>query len=245
LPNGFLCYNPGEVQPTVKALPASINDFVTFGCFNNISKINPELMEMWVAILNALPTAKLILKYGEFSDDKVKEYYLGEFQRLGLNDPKERIEFIGWLPSPKHLQLYNSVDIALDTYPYNGTTTTCQALLMGVPVISLMGHAHASRVGFDILSRLDLQFFAAKTPDEYIKKAIALASKPEALTKIRETMRQRLAASCLCNYEVITKDIENAYRKMWRDYCETKMKEKLNNRFKETLSNNSLSETLL
>ncbi len=222
LPNGFLCYNPGDVQPTVMALPASINNFVTFGCFNNICKLNPELMKLWTQILNALPTSKLILKFGEAGDTQVKEYYLDRFQAFGLGNAHERIVFANWLPSPKHLELYNSVDIALDTYPYNGTTTTCQALLMGVPVISLIGQTHASRVGFDILSRLDLQFFAAQTDAEYVNKAIAIASKPDALADIRATMRQRLAASPLCNYRLITHDIEDAYRKMWRDYCESK-----------------------
>ena len=226
LPNGFLCYNPGDVQPTVTAQPVSINGFITFGCFNNVSKINPEMMKNWIEILNSLPDSKLMLKYGEFKDDKVKEYYLDQFRELGLDNAEKRIELIGWLASPKHLQLYNSVDIALDTYPYNGTTTTCQALLMGVPVISLTGQVHTSRVSFDILSRLGLEFFSAQSPTEYVNKAIALASKPEALTNIRATMRQRLAASPLCNYQVITNDIENAYRKMWKDYCRSQSTEK-------------------
>jgi len=235
LPNGFLCYNPGDVQPTVMALPASINDFITFGCFNNISKINPELMKLWIPILNALPSSRLMLKFGEVGDTQVKEYYLNLFQDLGLANARERIVLANWLPSPKHLELYNSVDIALDTYPYNGTTTTCQALLMGVPVISLMGQAHASRVGFDILSRLGLQFFAAQTDTDYVNKAIALASNPEALTKLRATMRQRLAASPLCNYRLITHDIETAYRKMWRDYCNSQTNQELENGRKPSL----------
>ena len=227
LPNGFLCYNPGNVQPTVMALPASVNDFITFGCFSNISKINPELMRLWIRLLDALPNSRLMLKFGEVGDTQVKEYYLNLFQALGLANARGRIVLANWLPSPKHLELYNSVDIALDTYPYNGTTTTCQALLMGVPVISLRGQAHASRVGFDILSRLDLQFFAAQTETDYVNKAIALASSPEALTKLRATMRQRLAASPLCNYRLITHDIESAYRKMWRDYCDSQSSREL------------------
>lgn len=230
LPNGFLCYNPGQVQPTVTAQPASINDFITFGCFNNVSKLNPELMKLWVEILNKVPNSKLVLKFGGANDTRSNNCYLDKFEELGLANTRERVAISNYLPSPKHLELYNSVDIALDTYPYNGTTTTCQALLMGVPVISLMGQPHASRVGFDLLSRLDLQFFAAQTSEEYVNKAIALALKPEALVNIRATMRQRLAASPLCSYQLITKDIENAYRKMWQDYCETKIQEKWDNR---------------
>ncbi len=219
LPNGFLCYNPGEQQPTVKGLPMSHGDYITFGCFNNINKLSPGIVKIWVDILNVVPNSRLILKFAQGIDPQVREYYYNLFTEHGLENPRERITFFGWLTSAQHLELYNNVDIALDTYPYNGTTTTCQALLMGVPVITLVGSRHSSRVGLDILTRLEMQFFAAKTPQEYVKKAVALASKPEALTQIRKTMRQRLAASPLCNYELIANDIENAYRRMWHDYC--------------------------
>ncbi len=219
LPNGFLCYNPGKRQPTVKSLPMSHEDYITFGCFNNINKLSPVIIKTWVDILNAVPNSRLMLKFLAGIDSEVRDYYHNLFAEHGLENPKDQIMISGWLSPEQHLELYNNIDIALDTYPYNGTTTTCQALLMGVPVITLVGSHHSSRVGLDILTRLDMQFFAARTSQEYVKKAVALASKPEALTKIRETMRQRLAASPLCNYEFIANDIENAYRKMWHDYC--------------------------
>ncbi len=219
LPNGFLCYNPGELQPTVKGLPMLHSDYITFGCFNNINKLSPGIIKIWVDILNAVPNSRLILKFAQGIDSQVREYYYNLFTEHRLENPHERITFFGWLTNTQHLELYNNVDIALDTYPYNGTTTTCQALLMGVPVITLAGSRHSSRVGLDILTRLEMQFFAAQSPQEYVKKAVTLASKPEALTQIRKTMRQRLAASPLCNYELIANDIENAYRQMWHDYC--------------------------
>ena len=222
LPNGFLCYNPGEQQPTVKDLPMSHSDYITFGSFNNVNKLSPGIVKMWVDILNAVPNSRLILKFAQGTDSQVREYFYNRFAGFGLENPKERIMISGWLTNAQHLELYNNVDIALDTYPYNGTTTTCQALLMGVPVITLVGSRHSSRVGLDILTRLEMQFFAAQTPHEYVQKAVALASKPEALTQIRKTMRQRLAASPLCNYELISNDIENAYRRMWHDYCSSK-----------------------
>ncbi len=222
LPNGFLCYNPGKRQPTVKALPISHKDYITFGCFNNINKLSLDIIKIWVDILNAVPNSKLILKFTQAKDSEVREYCYNRFAEYGLENPEERIMIFTWLPLSEHFELYNNVDIALDTYPYNGTTITCQALLMGVPVITLAGSRHSSRVGLDSLTRLEMQFFAAHTPEEYVKKAVALASKPEALTQIRKTMRQRLAASPLCNYELITDDIENAYRRMWHDYCRSK-----------------------
>jgi len=219
LPNGFLCYNPGERQPTVKDLPMLHGDHITFGCFSNISKLNPVIIRIWIEILNRVPNSRLILKFAQGTDPQVRECYHNLFTEHGFENPEERIIISGWLQELEHLELYNNVDIGLDTYPYNGTTTTCQALLMGVPVITLVGSRHSSRVGLDIVTRLEMQFFAAQTPEEYVKKAVALASKPEALTQIRKTMRQRLAASPLCNCELIVNDIENAYRQMWRRWC--------------------------
>ena len=219
LPDGFLCYDPGRAQLPVKPLPMRHNKYATFGSFNNISKLNPMMVKVWADILNAVPDSKLILKFHEGEDLQVIEYYHNLFAEYGLENPRERITFFGWLTNAQHLELYNNVDIALDTYPYNGTTTTCEAVLMGVPVITLVGSRHASRVGLDILTRLDIPSFAARSPEEYVKKAVALAVEPDALTQIRATMRQRLAASPLCNYKLITSDIENAYRKMWQDYC--------------------------
>ncbi|MHC4123374.1 MAG: O-linked N-acetylglucosamine transferase family protein [Planctomycetota bacterium] len=220
LPNGFLCYDP-EMQPALAEPPLLTEKCITFGCFNNINKTNPELMKLWVEILNSVPESKLILKFAEAFDKDIEQYYYNKFEELGLENARDKIGLTGFMPRSKHLEVYNYVDISLDTYPYNGTTTTCQALLMGVPVITLTGQHHASRVGLDILSRLDMQFFSAKSPEEYVKKAVALASKPDSLAKIRKTMRQRLAASSLCNYKLITNDIENAYRQMWHRWCQS------------------------
>jgi len=219
LPNGFLCYNPGEVTFKIKELPMLHSDYITFSCFNNIAKLGPVIIKIWVDILNSVPNSRLILKFYEGKDPEIREYYYNLFAEHGLENPKERLVLSGWLAQANHFELYNNIDIALDTYPYNGTTTTCQALLMGVPVITLTGKHHASRVGLNILSRVGMQFFSTQSPEEYVKKAVVLASKPEALTQIRATMRQRLAASPLCNYGLITKDIENVYRQMWHDYC--------------------------
>ena len=202
-------------------MPVLTNKHITFGCSNNISKLNPDIMKSWVEILNSVPGSTIILKFAEAADPEVKNYYYNKFEELGLKGAKERVALLGWLSHAKHVELYNYIDIALDTYPYNGTTTTCQALLMGVPVITLTGKHHASRVGLDILSRLDMQFFSADCPEEYVKKAVALASNPEAIAKIRGNMRQRLAASPLCCYKLITNDIENEYRKMWHQWCQT------------------------
>ncbi|MCX5633829.1 MAG: methyltransferase domain-containing protein [Phycisphaerae bacterium] len=221
LPNGFLCYNPGDIQPPIKNLSSLKRGYTLFGCFNTPKKINHIIVKIWIDVLKNVPNSKLLLKFKDGDDEQIKEYLWNLFAEHGLKDPKKDVMIFGAIPYEAHLDTYNSIDIALDTYPYNGTTTTCQALFMGVPVITLTGKNHASRVGLDILSRLDMQFFSAQSPEEYVKKAVALASKPEALAKIRTFMRQRLAASPLCNYKLITNDIENAYRKMWHQWCQS------------------------
>ncbi|MGB8225387.1 MAG: FkbM family methyltransferase, partial [Sedimentisphaerales bacterium] len=225
LPNGFLCYNPGDIQPPIKNLPSLKRGYTLFSCFNTPKKINHTIVKIWIDVLKNVPNSKLLLKFKDGEDEQIKEYLWNLFAEHGLKDPKKDVMIFGAIPYEAHLDTYNSIDIALDTYPYNGTTTTCQAIFMGVPVITLTGKNHASRVGLDILSRLDMQFFSAQSSEEYVKKAVVLASKPEALAKIRTFMRQRLAASPLCNYGLITSDIENAYRKMWQDYCCSKTTE--------------------
>jgi len=217
LPDGFLCYGPGDMAPPVGPLPAEQKGCITFGSFNNNCKINPYIMELWARILKIVEGSSLMLKFKGGNDKEIREIYLERFEKLGIS--RERIAISGWLRPPGHLVLYDLVDIALDTYPYNGTTTTCQALLMGVPVISLFGKGHNSRVGLSILSRIGLEFFAASTPEEYVKKATVLAAKPEALKKIRTSMRARMAVSPLCNRDKFASNVEKAYRKMWYRWC--------------------------
>ena len=217
LDKGFLCYSPPDTAPEVGTLPAIKNGFITFGSFNMNKKINPFTIKLWADVMKNCENSKLILKFRSASDLDTKEHYLKEFQKAGLH--RDRIEIYAWVSGQQHLDLYNKIDIALDTYPYHGTTTTCEALLMGVPVISLVGEHHMSRVSLSILTRLGLEFFTAATPDEYVSKAVALAAKPEALAKIRASMRPRMEASDLCNAETFAKNIEQEYRKMWQIWC--------------------------
>ena len=125
----------------------------------------------------------------------------------------------GQKPAIEYLRLYNQVDIALDTFPYNGTTTTCDALWMGVPVISQVGQHHASRVGLSILSQVGLGSLAAASSEEYVAKATALAGNPEDLEKIRASMRPRMMASPLCHAKTFAQTVESAYRRMWHTWC--------------------------
>ena len=216
---GFLCYQAPTDAPAVAPLPSEHNGYVTFGSFNNISKITPETAVLWARILHALPAAKLVLKYHWLSDPPTRERYYRLFESHDV--PRERVEIFGLAPTTaEHLGMYSLVDIALDPFPYNGTTTTCEALWMGVPVLTLAGHAHAGRVGVSLLSQVGLTEFVAETQEQYLDKAILLAGDREKLRRLRVDLRIRMAASSLCDAASIAKRVESAYRTMWRRWCD-------------------------
>ncbi len=219
LPGGLLAFRPPEVSPVVSPLPAKQNGFVTFASFNNNMKINTFIIELWVQILKANEGSRLILKFRAGNDEEVKNRYRGQFEDLGIEP--ERIDICGWKPDFEHYQLYHEIDIALDTYPFNGFITTLQALWMGVPVISLVGtDSYLSRAGLSILSRVGLEIFAATSPEEYVTKAVSFAAETENLEQIRLALRQLMLGSTLCDPGRYAVEIEAAYRKMWRRWCQ-------------------------
>jgi predicted O-linked N-acetylglucosamine transferase (SPINDLY family) len=198
LPSGLFCYRPPEFAPPVGPLPAKRNGFITFGSFSNGIKINTSILSLWAQVLKKTENSRLLLKFRGGDERYLQEHYLSHLERMGVSG--DRITICGWKPPVDHLDLYNQVDIALDTYPFGGCMTTLEGLWMGVPEVSLVGeNSLLSRTGLSILSRLDMDFFAASTPDEYVSKAVALAHKPDALAGIRGSLRQRMAASTLCN----------------------------------------------
>ncbi|MBL7185319.1 MAG: tetratricopeptide repeat protein [Phycisphaerae bacterium] len=217
LPQGFLCYAPPGFAPPVTSLPAVKEGCFTFGSFNNNCKIQPSIMELWAKILKTAEKSRLLLKFGGGDDAVVREYYFRQFENLGI--ARQRVAICGRKPTIEHFKLYGRMDIALDTHPYNGTTTTCEAMWMGVPTISLVGKAHASRVGLSILSRVGLGDFAAFTPDEYVAKAVAFSGEIENLAKIRTSLRSMMFNSPLCDKKGFTRSLEDVYRKMWHQWC--------------------------
>ncbi len=217
LPHGFLCYKPTESSVSVGRLPAVKNGFITFGSFNNNMKINTQTISLWSRVLKANPGSRFVMKFPGADEKQLAGFYVDMFREFDITP--DRIEFYGWKSPIEHLELYNHVDIALDTFPYNGTTTICEAMWMGVPTVSLVGQLHASRVGLSILSQVGLEFFAASSSDEYVKKANALAKNIESLEKIRASMRQRMLASSLCDAKSFASGVEAAYRKMWHKWC--------------------------
>lgn len=219
LPDCFLCYRPPTFTPPVAPLPACEGDCFTFGSFNNSAKISSRILDLWALILKADERFRLLLKFGGGDDDGVKDHYIRQFEQFGVSRDKVRI--CGRRSVIEHFQMYSRIDVALDTYPYNGTTTTCEAMWMGVPTISLVGRHHASRVGLSLLSRVGLDVFTALTPADYVGKAIAFPREPENLSKIRSSLRSMMLNSPLCNAKAYARNVETAYRKMWRRWCQS------------------------
>lgn len=211
MPDTFLCYKPTCEAPPVEPPPSERNEYITFGSFNNLSKINDSVLEVWAAILNSIPNSKLYLKSFTLDDPWVHDKVIARFAKFKV--PSQRLILRGIDATlANHLQRYGLVDIALDPFPYNGTTTTCEALWMGVPVISLSGESHRQRVGASILSAIGKHEWIANTSADYISTAINLASNPDLLHDMRQRMRKDISESPLTNAAVFTANLENIFR---------------------------------
>jgi predicted O-linked N-acetylglucosamine transferase (SPINDLY family) len=216
---GFLCYGPPSDAPAVDTLPASAAGHVTFGSFNNLAKVGPDVMSLWQEILTAVPGSRLLIKAMSIVDPGTLASCKERLVSHGL--PRERLDFApGTRTLAEHLSAYNTVDIALDPFPYNGTTTTCEALWMGVPVVTLAGDRHAGRVGASLLTQIGMEEMIARTPDAYVAAAVALARDPTRLASLRAGMRDRIGASRLTDAATFARGLERAYRSVWRRWCE-------------------------
>jgi len=215
LATGFLCYSPATDAPPVSEAPVLTNGFITFASFNNVTKVNKSVVAAWAGILNDLPGSRLLLKSRQLADRGARRRLLDLFSHHGV-EPR-RLELLGGLLTrSEHLATYARVDIALDPFPYNGTTTTCEALWMGVPVVALAGQVHRSRVGASILHYSGLDELLAQDVDAYVHKALALAADVPALAPLRQNLRQRMASSTFMDADAAVRDLESAYRKMWQ-----------------------------
>ena len=218
LPGGFNCYAPPMGIPEPGPAPFLSNGHLTFGSFNNLDKISTPVLNLWAAILANLRNARLIMKTKSLSQPAVRERVLGHFTAAGIEC--ERIELIEWSATLReHFETYRRVDVALDPFPYNGTTTTCESLVMGVPVIAMIGERHAARVSHSILARLKMEALCAPDADGYLARALALAAKPGVIASTRASLRQRLARSPLLAAAAYTASLEQAFREMWRRWC--------------------------
>jgi protein O-GlcNAc transferase len=218
---GFVAYQPWEMATAAPAatLPACEAGHITFGSFNNLAKINDAVLDTWAAILESVPESTILLKARGLRDDRVKERIFAAFSARGVAG-ESRVRLMGHERSSlDHLKLYNQMDLALDTFPYNGTTTTCEALWMGTPVVTFAGKSHAGRVGASLLTHAGLSELVAKDRQDYIDRAVSLARDWDALAKLRSGLRERFATSPVMDAARLARGLERAYRAAWQAYC--------------------------
>jgi protein O-GlcNAc transferase len=215
LNNGFLCYTPPDNSPDIPEEPPCVrNDVITFGSFNNLAKLSPTTIRLWATILRSIPDSQLVLKSKAFEDPQVNQYLYQQFEAHDIR--QERIKLHAYAENfTQHMALYNEIDIALDTFPYNGTTTTFEALWMGVPVVSLAGETHLSRVGMSILTILELNNLIAENEADFIDAAQQLATNITLLSQYRNELRTRLQSSPLMDRIAFVNKLETAYMSIW------------------------------
>jgi predicted O-linked N-acetylglucosamine transferase (SPINDLY family)/predicted TPR repeat methyltransferase len=213
----FLAYRPLNPSPSVRWAPPPGGRPIMLGCFNNLYKVTERVLDVWSRILHQLPDAVIVIKSqtsrATAAGDRVR-------QRLAANgiDPR-RLHVPGKLGMQEHLDLYARMDVMLDPFPYNGTTTTCETLWMGVPVVALAGDRHSGRVGVSLLTAVGLDELIAPDEDAYVRLAVELARDRDRLAEYRCTMRARLRASPLMDGRALARAIEAAYRDMWLAWC--------------------------
>ncbi|HEX8524135.1 MAG TPA: tetratricopeptide repeat protein [Tepidisphaeraceae bacterium] len=221
LPDTFLCFRAPDIAPPVSPAPAIKNGFVTFASFANLSKLNDPLIALWSRVLQRSPASKLLLKSLGLGDDGLRQQIITRF--AANNIAADRLELRPLDPTrDAHFASFAGIDITLDTFPYAGTTTTCESLYMGVPVVTLTGESHRSRVGHSILETVGVPHLIAADESNYIDIAANLASDVHALNKIRQSLRPQMQLSPLMNEKRSTRNLEQIYREIWQRWCSTR-----------------------
>jgi predicted O-linked N-acetylglucosamine transferase (SPINDLY family) len=213
LPHTFWCIDAQALDspdfPAVNALPALSAGGITFGCLNNFCKVNQPLLELWKRVLDAVPGSTMRMRAPAGSCRKWVSQTLGD-----------RVDFVDRASRMDYLRYFNHVDLSLDTLPYNGHTTTLDSLWMGVPAVTMIGQTVVGRAGLSQLSNLGLTRFVADSPDRFVELAQSAAADLPALSELRRTLRDRMRASPLMDAPRFARDIEWAYRAIWREWCE-------------------------
>lgn len=217
----FLCYRPGDDFPQQAACPPVVNQgVITFGTMSNFSKINHVMLELWADIMSATPGSRLVLRYRGGEHERVRQELAAVLHTRGIAD--QRLILLGHATSVvQQLEGYHQIDIALDTFPYNGTTTTCEALFMGAPVVTLAGRSHVSRVGASLLQAVGLADLVCNAMEDYQATILDLAADIPRLATMRQTLRQQLLNSPLCDNRGTAARVEQLYRQIWRHWCQT------------------------
>ena len=214
LANCFWCYAPPPDAPPVNPLPALRNGYVTFGCFNNFFKVSPQTLELWARVLAAIPNSRMLIHSQPGSHlDRVRAIFSG----AGVG--ADRLEFFGFLTAEQYWLQYHRIDITLDTLPYAGGTTTCDSLWMGAPVVTLAGRTAVGRAGASILSNAEFAELVAPSPQRYVEITAWMSADIGRLASLRAELRDRLRQSPLMDSAAFTRNVEQALRQLWRDWC--------------------------
>jgi predicted O-linked N-acetylglucosamine transferase (SPINDLY family) len=216
LPHSQWCYRPFIPDVPTRGLPSKQNGFVTFGSFNQIAKVSSGIRRLWAEILKRLPDSRLLV--AGVSDGPARDGLLADLEAVGVSPA--RIATVPHAVLAEFLHSIGGVDIALDTTPYSGGTTTCDALWMGVPVVALHGTRSISRSAASILSSVGLGEWIAATPEEYVRRAVEFAGDIPRLDELRGTLREKMRSSPIMDETAFVRGLENAYRMMWRTWCE-------------------------
>jgi protein O-GlcNAc transferase len=207
------CYRSAGPTPEPSPPPSEKVGHITFGCLNRFAKVSPGALDLWAEILAAVPGSRMIIhSYPGSHLNGVRQ----RFSAAGVSP--DRLEFLARQPWPDYVQTHSRIDIALDPFPFGGAVTTCDALWMGVPVVSLIGQTAVGRGGKSILTNIGLPELAARRPRQYVQTAVTLAGSPQRLAELRKSLRPRMLTSPLMNARRLARNIENAYRQMWRQY---------------------------
>jgi predicted O-linked N-acetylglucosamine transferase (SPINDLY family) len=216
MPDDFGCYDPPAEAPAVGALPALANGFVTFGCFNLPSKITTRILDVWARLLREVPRSRLLLKYKGLDEGGTGERFRQMFAERGV--AADRIQLSGWSPYAEFLTYYHRIDVALDPFPYTGGLTTCEALWMGVPVLTCPGETFASRHGLSHLSNIGLTETVAHNLDEYVEIGARLAGDLPHLADLRSGLRERMTGSPLCDGKRFADNLLAVVRHVWKEW---------------------------
>jgi len=215
LPDSFWCYAPSDDDPAVRPLPVAARGFVTFGCLNHFCKINPAVLRLWARVLRAVEHSRLrLLAVAGAHRQRAVDALAAE----GI--AADRVEFSAPLLRLRYLELYHEIDLGLDTLPYNGHSTSLDSYWMGVPVVTLLGQTVVGRAGWSQLSNLGLTELAAHSPDEFVRIASELARDRPRLATLRASLRERMQRSPLMDAPRFARNIEAAYRTMWKEWCD-------------------------
>ncbi|MGD0389409.1 MAG: tetratricopeptide repeat protein [Tepidisphaeraceae bacterium] len=215
LPETYWCYGVAGPTPDPAPPPAATVGYVTFGCLNKFVKVSPPALDLWAEILRGVPQSRLIVHSHPGAHlDAVRERFAGK----GISP--DRLEFPGWQPWAQYARTYGRIDIALDPFPWGGGITTCDALWLGVPVVSLVGRTAVGRGGASILANVGVPELIAPAPEQYVQIATELAKDLPRLAELRRTLRGRMLASPLMDGPRFARNVEAAYRQMWRNWCQ-------------------------